>query len=170
MNFNRTSFLFSGIFFVALLLQLLNFRLFTRTMIPLGLLISFYLLGIIAYFIFRKRISKVNEWLEVSNFIFCFIVVGSFLNCLFLGLNYTLAEKSTQDRKFDIIDRTTFPGGKYNRSNEMPVVFIKTDENRKKAFLLKEKYEEDINRSTQLELNLSRGFFNYTIIREIYTE
>ena len=170
MNFNRTSFLFSGIFFVALLLQLLNFRLFTRTMIPLGLLISFYLLGIIAYFIFRKRISKVNEWLEVSNFIFCFIVVGSFLNCLFLGLNYTLAEKSTQDRKFDIIDRTTFPGGKYNRSNAMPVVFIKTDENRKKAFLVKEKYEEDINRSTQLELNLSKGFFNYTIIREIYTE
>ncbi|WP_223606211.1 hypothetical protein [Chryseobacterium sp. OSA05B] len=165
MKITRKSILFNAILFIALLLNLVNLKLFEKTIIPIKIIATFYALGILSFILFKNKLKELSPWNPINNFILCLFVVGSCTTVSFLGINYYFAEKATENRTCKIIRKTEIQGPKYNRGKKTPAVIIETKKNSTKRIEFKRSMRAKIDEAHFLELELSNGFFNFDIIR-----
>ncbi|KFF18124.1 hypothetical protein IW22_19295 [Chryseobacterium sp. JM1] len=147
------------------MLNLVNLKLFEETIIPIIIIVIFYALGILTFIIFKNKLGALSPWNHINNFILCVFVVGSCVTVSFLGINYCFAEKATKNKTYTIIRKTEIPGPKYNRSKKTPAVIIETEKNSTKRIEFKRSMRAKIDEAHFLELELSKGFFNFNIIR-----
>lgn len=165
MKITRKSILFNAILFIALLLNLVNLKLFEETIIPIKIIVLFYALGVLTFISFKNKLGEISPWNHINNFIFCFFVTGSCATVSFLGINYCFAEKATENKTCTIVRKTEIQGPEHNRGKKTPAVIIETEKNSIKRIEFKRSMRAKIEEAHFVELELSKGFFNFDIIR-----
>ena len=96
-----------------------------------------------------------------STFLFC----SKQSAILFLGANYYFAKKQTEWKTYEIVRKTEINGAKHNRSITHPAVIIMTENNDTKRIDFARNLKNKVDFSNSLELTLSKGLFNFYIIR-----
>ncbi|WP_291875494.1 hypothetical protein [Chryseobacterium sp.] len=117
------------------------------------------------FIIFKNKLGELSPWNHINNFILCLFVVGSCTTVSFLGINYCFAEKVIENKTYTIIRKTEILGPKHNRGKKTPAVIIETEKNSTKRIEFKRSMRAKIDEAHFLELELSKGFFNFNIIR-----
>ena len=165
MKLNRNAIIFNLLFFSSFMLNLLNLKLYEKTIIRIEVIAIIYLLGILFFFIFKNKLKQLSPWNHFNNFVFSIFVIGSYLTLLLLGLNYYYASQKTELKTFEIVRKTEILGPKFNRSNKSPAAMIKIDKNNTKRIAFARNLKDKLDISDSLELSLSKGLFNFYIIR-----
>ncbi|WP_348810867.1 hypothetical protein [Flavobacterium maritimum] len=165
MKLKRNSIIFNVLFFLSLILNFINLKLYEKTIIRIEIILVFYAIGILFFMMFKNNLKKISPWNDFNNFVFSFLVVGSYLTIIFLGANYSFSKKQTELKTYEIVRKTEINGGKYNRNNKTPAVIINTENNDTKRIEFKRNLKNKVDFSNSLELTLSKGLFNFYIIR-----
>ncbi|MGQ7947565.1 hypothetical protein [Flavobacterium sp. WC2509] len=165
MKLKRNSIILNILFFSSLLLNFINLKLYEKTIIPIEIVLAIYSIGILFFVMFKNKLKEISSWNDFNNFVFSFLVVGSYLTILFLGANYSFAKKQAEWKTYKIVRKTEINGGKYNRNNKIPAVIISTENNDTKRIEFKRNLKNKVDFSNSLELELSKGLFNFYIIR-----
>lgn len=165
MKLKRNILIFNVLFCSSLLLNFINLKLYEKTIIPIEIILALHAIGILLYVVFKKKLKEISPWNNFNNFVFSFLIVGSYLTILLLGVNYSFAKKQTEAKSYEIVRKTEINGGKYNRNNKTPAVIINTENNNTKRIEFKRNLKNKIEFSNSLELTLSKGLFNFDIIR-----
>lgn len=161
MKLKRNSIIFNILFFSSLMLNFINLKLYEKTIIPIEIILVMYAIGILFFVMFKNKLKEINPWNDFNNFIFSFLVVGSYLTILLLGANYSFANKQTEWETYKIVRKIEINGGKYSRNDKTPALIISTENNDTKRIEFKNK----VDFSNSLQLTLSKGLFNFYIVR-----
>ena len=165
MKLKRNSIIFNMLFFSSLLLNFINLKLYEKTIIPIEIILGMYVIGILFFVMFKNKLKKISPWNDFNNFVFSALVIGSYLTILFLGANYYFAKKQTEWKTYEIVRKTEINGSKHNRSITHPSVIIMTENNDTKRIDFARNLKNKVDISNSLELTLSKGLFNFYIIR-----
>ena len=165
MKLKRSPIIFTVLFFSSLLFNFINLKLYQKTIISIDIILGLYAIGILFFVIFKNKLKEISAWNDFNNFVFSFLVVGSYLTILFLGANYSFAKKQTEWKTYEIVRKTEINGGKYNRNAKTPAVIINTKNNDTKRIEFDRNLKNKIDISNSLKLTLSKGLFNFYIIR-----
>ncbi len=163
---SRAVIILNVVFFASLLLNLVNLGLFEKTFIRIGIIGLCYLVGVFVFFLFQRRLKEISSWGNFSDFVFCFLVVGSCLTFLILGPNYYFAERQSLVRSYKILAKREINDPKYYRGNTTPSVDIAMTENYHKRIEFKRKFRKAAYEADSVVLTLCRGFLNFDIIED----
>lgn len=161
----KNSVILNSILFGSLLLNLANLKFFEQTLIRIEYLVVFYLIGLLAYFLSKKKLSTISNWNNFNILFFCVVVVGTNLTALCLGLNLLFASQKTKIELLPIVRKTDIPGSKYNRSKRTPAIIFETKFNETKRVKFTIDYKMQIEKAKMIEVELSEGLFGFEIIR-----
>lgn len=161
----RSTVISNVIFFTALLLNLVNMKLFEKTIIRLEIIAVLYVFGGCSFFLFKKKLKELSSWNNFTAAIFCLFVSGSYLTTFMLGINYCFAEKKTENRIYKIVRKTEIIGPKYDRKRKKPAAIIETGKNQTKRMEFKRDMKARLDQAEFLELETSKGFFYFEVIR-----
>ena len=143
----------------------MNLKLYEKTIIRLEIILSFYIIGAILFIIFYNKLKKISIWNNFNNLIFCISVVGNLLSSSLLGLNYYFAENNSKIIEFKIQEKKEAVGPKYNRSKKSPIIIIQVENSYTKEIKFSRKQYEKWKTAKFVELELSKGLFNFPVIR-----
>ncbi|WP_175621630.1 hypothetical protein [Chryseobacterium schmidteae] len=161
----KDSVILNSILFGSLLLNLANLKFFEQTLIRIEYLVVFYLIGLLAYFLSKKKLSTISNWNNFNILFFCVVVVGTNLTALCLGLNLLFASQKTMIELLPIVRKTDIPGSKYNRSKRTPAIIFETKFNETKRVKFTIDHKMQIEKAKMIEVELSEGLFGFEIIR-----
>lgn len=165
MKINRKSIIFNSLFFISFLLNFLNLKLYEETIIRIEIIAALYGIGILTFLMINRILKKISPWNNFNNLIFYLLVLGSFLTTSILGINYYFSEKKTENKTYKILRKTEIIGSKYNRSKKIPAVIIETEKDYTKRIEFSRNLKYKVDKSSSIKLTLSKGLFNFYIIR-----
>lgn len=152
------------LFFLGLVSQVMAISYFRKTVIDTKVSVGLYLIiGIAGLIIFNKRLKTHYNSL-FYRIIFSVVSFGGTFVALFLFLNYNIASKEVESEKYEIIEKSSIAGSKYNRSERKPTVYIIMNDIKKEIVYPYSKTLE-VEQSKYLIINKSKGLFGFDTIR-----
>jgi hypothetical protein len=133
-------------------------------LIPTSIIIA---IGIVSFFIDFNNYKKTYEYSGIGLYIYSwmhYIIGFGFIACsIFMLLNYYFADNIPVKGTYEIVDRSSMPGGKNNRTEFKPL--IRVDYNGQiKELVFSHEYYEKMNFYKTVELNIRKGLFGFDII------
>ncbi|MBD1428953.1 hypothetical protein [Sphingobacterium litopenaei] len=165
MKISKKSLYFNSIFFISLILILVNLKIYERTIIRFEIIGFFYLIGVLTFFVLINKLKNISPWNNFNNFIFCISVIGSFLSFLLLGFNYFFSSNKINTENYRIQEKKEVMLPKYNRSKKSPLAVIDINNSFTKEIKFGRDQIENWKKANFVELDLSNGLFNFQIIR-----
>jgi large-conductance mechanosensitive channel len=159
---------YTVIFFAGITLLAWQGFIFRNTIIDLEILIGIIALtGFTAFLVdfenYKKTYNSTGKSVDFNAFMYYFFGFGFIAASLFMLINYYLADNKTVRKSFNIVERTSISGGKYNRSKRQPVFSINSNGKIKELVFFNEFYE-NMETYTIVDLVIKKGFFGYDII------
>ncbi len=159
---------YSTIFFTGIILMVWQILIFRKTIIDLEILIGIIALtGFLAFLVdfenYKKTYNSTGKSVDFNAFMYYFFGFGFIAASLFMLTNYYLADNKTVRKSFNIVKRTSIPGGKNNRSKRHPVFSINYNGKIKELVFFNEFYE-NMETYTNVDLVIKKGYFGYDII------
>lgn len=159
---------YSTIFFTGIILMVWQILIFRKTIIDLEILIGIiFVFGFITFLIDFENYKKTYKYTGTSLHFYAlmhyFFGFGFIVSSLFMLTNFYLAENKTIKQRFDIVERTSIPGGKNNKSNRQPVFSINYNGKIKELVFYNEFYE-NMETYTNVDLVIKKGYFGFDII------
>ena len=167
LNKKRNTF-YQIVFFIGLILIIWEISIFRRTVIPLGLLLSIVgVIGSVVTFLDFKNYCKTYDLNGWKLYFFAFMqntVSWGFIACSILVLsNYYLSESQIIDEKYAIIETSSMPGSKGERSKRIPLVRIDY-KGKMKELVFSNKFYNELEEYTYVNVSVKKGFLNWDII------
>lgn len=159
---------YTVIFFTGITLIVWQIFIFPKTIIDLEILIGIIALtgftaSLIDFKNYKKTYNSTGKSVNFNAFMHYFFGCGFIAASLFMLTNYYLADNKTVRKSFNIVERTSIPGGKNNRSKRQPVFSINYNGKIKELVFFNEFYN-DMEAYTKVELVIKKGYFGYDII------
>ncbi len=143
----------------------MNYKIYQNTIIRWEIISFFYLFGGFIFFIFINKLKKISTWNNITNFVFCIAVIGSFLTFSVLGMNFFFSNKLMIKENYKIQEKKQAIGPKYNRNKKSPIAIIEIKNSYQKEIKFELDQTENLKKANFVELDLSEGLFNFPIIR-----
>lgn len=156
------------LFFLGLGLMIWQIKIFRNTIIdlfiPLGIIL---VVGTLAFLFDYKNYKKTYKKKGTGGYFYSAIqsLVGfGFIACsIFMLMNYYFAEEKTEHKIFEILERSSLPGSKYNRDKRKPTFTINF-EGKEKQLVFTHKYYEKRNLYKSVEMETRKGYFGFDIL------
>lgn len=159
--------LLDKLFLSIFVLNIFNYFLFEKTLIPLNIIVIFFLIGLLVFFIFRKtRLFKNTGKFEAL--FYSIIISGSYLTFLFLSLNYFLCSPVTQVNTYKVKCKINKLLISQDHHLEAPkVVKAEFSANCHKRIGLSEDIRKQTSHPDSLDIHLSNGLFGIPVIKKV---
>ncbi len=160
--------LYSTIFISGLFLMAWQVTIFRNTIIDLPILIGIILIvGIITFLLDFKNYGKTYKYSGIGLYLYSsmhYIFGYGFIACsIFMLTNFYLAEKEPVKKSFEIVERSSLPGGKHHREERKPTFRINYD-GKIKQLVFQHKYYEKMELYKNVELEIRKGYFGFDIL------
>lgn len=143
-------------------------KIFRNTIIDLSIPIGIILVvGVISFILDSKNYVKTYDMSETGFNFFALmqgiIGYGFIAGSIFMLANFYLADKDIVTRSFEIMERSSLPGGENQREERTPTFTISYDGKIKELGFRHEFYETmDVYENVQLEVR--KGYFGFDIL------
>ncbi|GEM68166.1 hypothetical protein SMI01S_17720 [Sphingobacterium mizutaii NBRC 14946 = DSM 11724] len=157
--------LLDRLFLSVFVLNILNYFLYEKTLLSLKVIFSFFLFGIVIYFLIRKH-SLFNAVGKLESVFYSIILSGSYLTFIFLSLNFFFCSSTTQVSSYKVrckINKIWIPG------EEIAPKVVKAEFDggyHKRIGLSKEIRQQNIHPDS-LSVHLSFGLFGVPVIKKV---
>ena len=160
--------LYPTIFISGLFLMVWEVIIFRNTIIDLSILIGIILIvGITAFILDFKNYGKTYEYSGIGLYFYSsmhYIFGYGFIVCsIFMLTNFYLAEKEPVKKSFEIVERSSLPGGKHHREERQPTFKINYD-GKIKELVFQHKFYEKREFYKNVELEVRKGYFGFDIL------
>jgi len=141
---------------------------YRETIIDLKILIGIILtIGIIAFISDFKNYEKTYDYSGISLYIYSsmhYICGFGFIACsIFILTNFYFAESKPKKEKFEIVERSSIPGGKHRRLERQPTFEINYKGERKEL-VFPHKYYNYMNFYNYIELEVRKGYLGFDVL------
>lgn len=169
MSLKIRKFYYPFIFFLGLILIFFEIEIFRNTIIDLNILISLIILSSLLFLLIDfKNYKETYNYSGLQLYFFSilnFIVGYGFTICsIFMFSNYHFASKLSKKREFEIIERSSLPGGKNSRDKRKPTFTINF-EGKEKELVFKNEYYETMDNFGSIEISFQKGYFGFYILK-----
>jgi len=132
--------------------------------IPIGIIL---VVGIITFLLDFKNYGKTYDYNGFGLYFYSsmhYVFGYGFIVCsTFMLTNYYLADKLSDKKNYEIIDKSSMPGSKHHREERKPLIRIDYD-GKIKEIVFNHKYYERMDSYKYVELELRKGYFGFDII------
>ncbi|MBE7661495.1 hypothetical protein [Tenacibaculum finnmarkense] len=156
------------IFILGLSLMAWQITIFRNTIIDLKILIGIILIvGITTFLVDYKNYGKTYKYSGIGLYFYSsihYLCGFGFMACsIFILTNYYFADKTTVKKTYEIIERSSLPGEKYQRDERKPTFQINYD-GKIKELVFNNEYYEKMDFFTNVELEVKKGYFGFDIL------
>lgn len=149
--------------------MIFEIKIFRNTIIDLNILISLILISSLLFLLIDlKNYKKTYNYSGLKlyfNSIINFIVGYGFTICsIFMFTNYYFASEIIEKKEFEIIKRSSLPGGSKSRDKRKPTFTINF-ENKEKELVFNNEYYETMNNFGSIEISIQKGYFGFYILK-----
>ncbi len=167
LNKKRNTF-YQIVLFTGLILIVWEIAIFRKTVISLGLLLLvIFGIGSIASFLDFKNYSQTYDLKGWKLYFFNFmqnILSWGFIACSILVLsNFYLSEGEIVEEKYEIVETSSMPGSKRNRSKRKPLVRIEY-KGKMKELVFSNRFYNELEEYNFVNIGVKKGFLNWDII------
>lgn len=155
---------FQILFFIGMIGQLIAIYLYRKTVIEIEFSLGIYIVvGLIGFIALNTKLKSVNSK-TFRKFVSSIIGFGGTAIFLFLFLNYQLASKEIDSARYQILEKSSIMGSKYNRSKKQPTAYILIN-NTKKEIVFAHSQTAEVKKASYIVIESSKGLFGFDIIR-----
>ena len=132
--------------------------------IPIGIILA---VGIITFLLDFKNYGKTYDYKGFGLYFYSsmhYIFGYGFIVCsIFMLTNYYLADKESDKKNYNIVEKSSMPGSKHHREERKPLIRIDYD-GEIKELVFNHQYYEKIDSFNNVELEVRKGFFGFDIL------
>ncbi|MCT1524092.1 hypothetical protein [Sphingobacterium hotanense] len=154
------------LFVVAILLNVVNYQLIQRTLIPLEFIAWYFVIGVFVYLLF----SRLLKFLQVGHFelfMYFITIFGTYLTFLCLMVNVLFSGTKVQVRNYKVQRITNRLVGRYVHSPKQQVGLVTFENGRSKRIYQGQVVGASKESIDSIAVHLSEGLFNFPVIRKI---
>lgn len=156
------------VFFVGLILIIWEISIFRKTVVPISLLLLVVIgIGSLTTFLDFKNYKGTYDLKGWKLYFFAFMqntLSWGFIACSLLILsNYHFSTDEIIERNYEIVERSSMPGSKGNRSKRKPLVLINY-EGEMKEFVFSHRHYKELNDYKYVNISIKKGFVFWDII------
>jgi hypothetical protein len=150
----------------AILLNIFNYFLFEKTLVPLQIIAFLFAIGIFGYILFKdstffKGIGK------LESLFYNIIISGSYLTFVFLSLNYFLGSSNTTVSSYKVKCKVNKIWHPENNLDAPTVVKAEFENGFNKRIGLSKEFKINRIHPDSLDIHLSAGYFGFPIIKKV---